>query len=89
GAVSVLFAAGVNSTVQLAAGEELRGRVIALYMILFLGTTPIGGPLAGALADADARLPLLVGAAAALLAAAGSVVARRRERVRACVEVAA
>ena len=48
----------------------MRGRVMALYSIVFLGSTPIGAPLVGWLADAAGpRAGLVAGAAAALLAA--------------------
>ena len=67
------FAAGVNSALQLAVEPEMRGRVMALYSIVFLGSTPIGAPLVGWIADvAGPRAGLLVGAVAALLAAAGA-----------------
>ena len=51
GAVSVTFAAGVNSTLQLGASPAMRGRVMALYSVVFLGSTPIGGPIVGWLAE--------------------------------------
>jgi MFS family permease len=71
GAASVTFAAGVNSSLQIAAAPELRGRVMALYSIVFLGSTPIGAPLVGWLAEvAGPRSGLYAGAAAALAAAA-------------------
>ena len=71
GAASVTFAAGVNSSLQLAAEPMLRGRVMALYAIVFLGSTAVGAPLVGLLAQvAGPRSGLLAGAAAALLAAA-------------------
>jgi hypothetical protein len=67
GAASVTFAAGVNSSLQLAAAGPLRGRVMALYSVVFLGSTPFGAPLVGALAEAAGpRAGLLLGAAAAL-----------------------
>jgi MFS family permease len=70
GAASVTFAAGVNSSLQIAAEPMMRGRVMALYAIVFLGSTAIGAPLIGWLAQvAGPRSGLLVGAAAALLAA--------------------
>jgi MFS family permease len=47
GAASVTFSAGINSSLQLAAAPEMRGRVMALYSVVFLGSTPIGGPIAG------------------------------------------
>jgi hypothetical protein len=36
-----------NSTLQLAASPEMRGRVMALWAVVFLGSTPIGGPIVG------------------------------------------
>lgn len=80
GAASVTFAAGVNSALQLAAGA-LRGRVMALYSVVFLGSTPIGAPLVGAIAEqAGPRVGLLIGGAAALATAAGAAVAYARVR---------
>jgi MFS family permease len=88
GAASVTFAAGVNSSLQIAVEPGMRGRVMALYSVVFLGSTPIGAPLVGWLAEATGpRVGLLAGAAAALLAAAGAraayarggVATRRRE----------
>jgi MFS family permease len=73
GAVSVTFAAGVNSAMQLAVDPAMRGRVMALYSMVFVGTTPIGAPLVGWVADAvGPRAGLVLGAVAALVAAAGA-----------------
>jgi MFS family permease len=73
GAVSVTFSAGVNSAMQLAVDPAMRGRVMALYSMVFLGSTPIGAPLVGWIAEvAGPRAGLVVGAAAALAAAAGA-----------------
>ena len=48
----------------------MRGRVMALYSVVFLGSTPIGGPLAGWLSEAyDPRVALLLAAVAGLAAA--------------------
>jgi MFS family permease len=70
GAASVTFAATINSTLQLAVAPDMRGRVMALYSVVFLGSTPIGGPLAGWLAQSyDPRAALLLAAASGLLAA--------------------
>jgi MFS family permease len=38
---------GGNAVLQLAASPEMRGRVLALFTVVFLGSTPIGGPIAG------------------------------------------
>ena len=51
GAASVTFAAGVNSSLQLASEPAMRGRVMSLYAIVFLGSTAIGAPLIGWLAQ--------------------------------------
>lgn len=82
GAASVTFAAGVNSSLQLAAGDALRGRVMALYSVVFLGSTPIGAPIVGALAEvAGPRAGLALGGVAALLTAAGGWLALRRAQL--------
>ncbi|WKZ81799.1 MAG: MFS transporter [Acidimicrobiia bacterium] len=47
GAASIRFLALGNATLQLAASPEMRGRVMALWAVAFLGSTPIGGPLIG------------------------------------------
>jgi MFS family permease len=70
GAAAVTFAAAINSSLQLAVEPAMRGRVMALYSIVFLGSTPIGGPLAGWLSQAyDPRVALLLAAIAGLSAA--------------------
>jgi len=52
---------------------------MALYAIVFLGTTPIGGPLVGWLAEtAGPRTGLLLAGAAGLAAAAGAWIAFAR-----------
>jgi hypothetical protein len=59
----------------------MRGRVIALQAIVFIGSTPIGGPLLGAICDAyGARAGLLVGGGAAIGAATWGYVHGRRSR---------
>ena len=78
GAFSVAFVATANATLQLNSSQEMRGRVMSLHGMAFLGTTPIGAPLVGGIiAASDPRVGLLVGAASAL-AAAGLLAARRR-----------
>lgn len=70
GAAAVTFAATINSTLQLAVSPEMRGRVMALYSVVFLGSTPIGGPLAGYLAQTyDPRIALVLAGLAGLTAA--------------------
>jgi MFS family permease len=83
GAASVTFAATINSTLQLAVSPEMRGRVMALYSVVFLGSTPIGGPLTGWLAEAyDPRVALVLAGISGLSAAWAARVgfARLREK---------
>lgn len=80
GAASVTFTSSTNAALQLAAPPEVRGRVMALYAVVFLGSTPIGAPLIGLVDDAfGARTGLAVGAAAALAAGLASLASLRRE----------
>jgi len=79
GASAVTFAAAINSSLQLSVAPEMRGRVMALYSVVFLGSTPIGGPLTGWLAETyDPRAALLLAASAGISAAwvARTVLAR-------------
>ena len=69
GAATVTLAASVNSSLQLASEPSMRGRVMALYSIVFLGSTPIGGPLSGWLSEAvDPRAALVMAGVAAIVA---------------------
>jgi MFS family permease len=90
GAESVTFAATINSTLQLAVSPEMRGRVMALYSVVFLGSTPIGGPLAGWLAQSyDPRAALLLAGGSGIAAAwAARVCFARLSRRRAGAEAA-
>jgi len=47
GVASIVFFVTANSTLQLTSRPDMRGRVMALYGIVFLGTTPFGAPVAG------------------------------------------
>jgi len=49
GLVTILFLTTGNSTVQLAADPRYRGRVMALWSMALVGSTPIGSPIVGAL----------------------------------------
>ncbi len=74
GAATVTLAASINSSLQLASESSMRGRVMALYSVVFLGSTPIGGPLSGWLSQAvDPRAALVMGGIAAI---AGALFAR-------------
>jgi MFS family permease len=82
GGVSIGFLSKGNSTLQLAAAPQMRGRVMALWSVAFLGSTPLGGPIAGAVSEYfGGRVGLLMGAVACLLAAAlGAMVLRHGRR---------
>jgi MFS family permease len=81
GSLSIAFIATANSTIQLRVDDAMRGRVMALYAIGFLGTTPIGAPLVGWISQAASpRVALGVGAAAAIVASAVLLVQRRQDR---------
>ena len=89
GAATVTFSSSVNSSLQLAAVPEMRGRVMALYAIVFIGSTPIGAPVAGWLSEvAGPRAGMLLGAVVALAAAATAAAGFARSRRRAAAEEA-
>lgn len=70
GAASIWFLSTANSTLQLTAVPQMRGRVMALWTVAFIGTTPIGGPIVGYVAqNAGPRWALALGSLAAFSAA--------------------
>ncbi len=76
GWASVTFIATGNTTLQLQAEPTMRGRVMSLWAVAFMGTTPVGGPLIGwVVAMASARVGLGVGAAACVVAAGIGLIA--------------
>jgi len=73
GFVSVTFNTLGNATVQLSSEPELRGRVMSLYMLVFMGGTPIGAPIVGAITQQwGAPVALIVSGLICLLAAGGA-----------------
>jgi MFS family permease len=67
---SIMFMTAATAITQLAADPSMRGRVLALQAIVFLGSTPIGGPIVGAIAESfGARYGIALGAIATLAAA--------------------
>ncbi|MGH2549117.1 MAG: MFS transporter, partial [Thermomicrobiales bacterium] len=79
GFFSINFQSIGNVSLQLASRPDMQGRVMGLYSVAFLGTTPIGGPIQGVISQyAGPRWSLLVGGIAAITAAGiGFAVARR------------
>ena len=64
---SITFNSLAKTTLQLAAKPEMRGRVMALWGLAWLGSTPIGGPIVGWVGQAiGARWALVIGGVAAL-----------------------
>ena len=83
GWTSITFLATGNTTLQLGADPSMRGRVMALWAVAFMGSTPIGGPLIGwIVAETNGRVGLAVGGVSCLVAAAiGALTVRRLARV--------
>ena len=80
-ALTVMTAA--NATVQLGVAPEFRGRVMAIYLTVFLGGTPIGAPIIGWLAEAyGPRTGLVLGGVSSMAVGlfALAVLARWRAR---------
>jgi MFS family permease len=70
GITSITMLNNANAYVQTTTPPELRGRVMSLYMAIFMGGTPIGAPLIGWVANVyGPRWGLIVGAFGGLLAA--------------------
>jgi MFS family permease len=81
GACSINFSSLGNSTLQLGSSPQMRGRVMSLWSVAFLGSTTIGGPVVGWCAEvAGPRWGLALGGLAALAAAALGAVLLRKPR---------
>jgi MFS family permease len=78
GAASVIFMSAGNATLQLRADPQMRGRVMALWFVAFQGSTPVGGPIVGAVMSGfGPRAGLGLGAVTCFAVAAGGVLAVR------------
>jgi MFS family permease len=81
GAASISFVATNNATLQLRADPAMRGRVMSLNAIAFLGSTPIGAPLLGYISDVtNPRVALVLGGVATLVASIPLFVLGARQR---------
>jgi MFS family permease len=85
GYVSMLFAITANSTLQRFTRADMRGRVMALYTTIFLGSTAIGGPITGWVAETWSTRATLV-ASGAVAIAAGLIALRARAAAPASAE---
>ena len=82
GGAGVLFISTTNALLQLNAADAMRGRVMALWSIVFLGSTPIGGPITGLLVRGlGVRWAIGIGGVAALATAAGALLALRHRGI--------
>jgi MFS family permease len=84
GAAALIFSVANNSFVQMGVDPQMRGRVMALYFVCFLGGTPVGAPLIGLISERlGAPWGLILGGAICVVAglAAAAFLARGR-RVR-------
>jgi MFS family permease len=84
GAAALVFSVANNSFVQLGVDPQMRGRIMALYFMCFMGGTPVGAPVVGWISEhLGAPAGLLLGGAVCVVAgvAVGVVLARGR-RVR-------
>lgn len=80
GIATIVLISGSNSVIQLRATPEMRGRVLALTAVVFLGSTPIGGPIAGWVSENfGAPAGICLGAVAS--AGAGVLVLRELKRL--------
>ena len=79
GFTSISFMTASTAIVQLRADPMMRGRILALQAMVFLGSTPIGGPILGVISQRyGARYGLAVGAIATIGAAAYGLMVTRR-----------
>ncbi len=89
GALSIAFIATANSTIQMRVDATMRGRVMALYAIGFLGTAPVGAPLVGWISQVSSpRVALLVGASSTVVASAVIRLRHRNEHRRSAAKAA-
>jgi MFS family permease len=71
GMAVISFSTAANSSVQLGTPAEMRGRVMGIYMLVFLGGAPIGAPLTGLVAqEFGTRLSIVAQGVISMVAAA-------------------
>ena len=69
GFFTVNMVSTANSMIQMESHPEMRGRVMAIWSMAMMGSTPIGGPIIGWIGEySDARVALATGGAAMLIA---------------------
>ena len=86
GAFSIAYVSTTNATLQLQSDPQFRGRVMALHAMAFLGSTPIGAPIIGAIAGGlNPRVAVAVGAMMTALATLPLLRRRHPEKLEVAV----
>lgn len=81
GAAVITFMTTANALLQLGSDPDMRGRVMALYALVFIGSTPFGGPLVGWVSEEfGPRFGLALGGVASVAAAVTAIVVFRNAR---------
>ncbi len=84
GVGSILFLSTANAWLQITSAPAMRGRVMALWTVAFMGTTPIGGPIVGAVGESvGPRWALALGGLTTIVAGLVGAWALRRAAGRA------
>jgi MFS family permease len=79
GLASLTMMTAANSTIQVSTDPAVRGRVMALYMMVFLGATPIGSPVVGWVGETfGPRWAIGIGSISAILVSLGAALWARR-----------
>ena len=87
GMASILYLTATTAIVQVEAKPEMHGRVLSLQTVILGGTTLIGGPVLGWLADTvGGRAPIILGGIVCLIAATFGYFATRHYVHRAPAE---
>ncbi|CAL8975002.1 Enterobactin exporter EntS [Cellulomonas sp. T2.31MG-18] len=84
GLASLTMMTAANATIQMSTDPAVRGRVMSLYMMVFMGATPIGSPVVGWIGQQfGARWSIGIGSITALLVSTGAAIwAARAWRVQ-------
>lgn len=78
----VIFTASVNTTIQLNVADELRGRVMSVYSLVFVGVTPLGSLFSGSIADVwGAPASIAIGVGIGLAGLAATFILHNRSKV--------
>jgi MFS family permease len=74
GSAVISFTTAANATTQLSVAAEMRGRVMGIYMLVFLGGSPLGSPLTGWIAQQFGPRMSLISGGVISLAATGVII---------------